>query len=394
MAMKCPKCGAENADHIFYCGSCGSALRDAPTKNSGASQQVVSPEGGVDSAAAHKAKVQQSMRQVALIFGALSALWLFLNADSILGGGWDYIDFIQVCLAGLFAVVAVFSYWASTNDETVAYIRIGGWVGNVSAEVSGFSLNQMILVLSAIIIGGILGLAQVSTSEIFLVSAIIFAMAGLVIPAMLYKSKVTLEDTGICIGHAYRIRQFIPFDRVSSVVLIKNVLTVSLNKRPPLNFRTHRFLLLGNIQTMRNELDRVAPSGTPTRVRDSPQQKQPGPMKSGIVFVGTGKSNLTPAGIMLIIAGLFAILTAAVLFIWDSSTSTPGSSPLFCCGSLEIIFGAIIILGGLQTIRRVKYRLSMTAAVVAIISGGLGFSLILGIIALVMIHRSREDFRD
>jgi len=29
MAMKCPKCGSENADYVIYCGQCASALKEA-----------------------------------------------------------------------------------------------------------------------------------------------------------------------------------------------------------------------------------------------------------------------------------------------------------------------------------------------------------------------------
>lgn len=392
--MKCPNCGAENPDYVTYCGSCASALHDVPTDKSGASQEKAISEGGLDSAAEHKAKVQQSMRRGALMFGVLSALWLLMTAESILDWRFDFSDFVKVCFAGLFAVVSVLSYWTSTNDETLAFVRLGGWIGNVSAEVAGFSLNQTLLVLTAIITGGILGLPLVPASGIPVVLAIVIAIAGVFFSVAFYGSKVTLEDTGICIGPTNRNRLFIPFDRVSSIMLKKNVLTVSLTRGPPLSFRTYKLLLLGNIETMRNELDRVAPSGTPTRVLASPQQKRTGPVKPEIVFVGTGGSNLTIAGILLIVAGLFAFLTAAVFFVWGSRSFTSGVNPFFCCGSLEIAFGAIAILGGLLSLRRVKYSLAMTAAVLAIISGGMGISLVLGIIALVMIRRSREDFRD
>lgn len=328
------------------------------------------------------------------MFGAMSALWLFSTTDPILRGELGYDDIILVSLAGFLAVAAVYTYWASTNDEVLTFIRLVGWAGNTSAEVSGFSLNQLLIVLTAMVAGSALGLLTFAAPDIPVAMAIFSATGGLIVSVMFYRSKVTLEDTGICIGSKYRNRQFLPFERVSSIILKKNVLTVSLTKRPPLNFKTHRFLLLGNIETMRNELDRVAPSGIPTLICASSQQTPPGLTKPDIKFVGTDKSSLTMAGILLIVAGLFAFLTAAIFLIWDSNTSTPGGSPLFCCGILEIIFGAITILGGLLTVRRIKYRLAMTAAVVAIISVGGGFSLVLGVIALVMIHRSREDFVD
>jgi hypothetical protein len=278
----------------------------------------------------------------------------------------------------------------------LAFLRLGGWTGNVSAQVSGFSLNQMISVLIGIAAGSILVLSMASASDVpvAVTFTVFFAIAPLFVLILLYRSKVTLEDTGICIGPAYRNRLFIPFDRVSSIALNKNILKAVMSKRPPLNFsRTHRFLLLGDIEIMKNELNRVAPFGAPTHIPATPEFKQSGQVGPKIVFAGKDKSNLTLAGILLIVAGLFAFLTAALFFALEDYSAVTGS-PLYCCGSLEILFGAIIILGGLQTIRRVKYSLAMLAAVLAVISVGFTVSIVLGIVALVMIHRSRDDFRD
>ena len=30
--MKCPKCGAENAEHVAYCGRCGESIREWPAE--------------------------------------------------------------------------------------------------------------------------------------------------------------------------------------------------------------------------------------------------------------------------------------------------------------------------------------------------------------------------
>ena len=146
---------------------------------------------------------------------------------------------------------------------------------------------------------------------------------------------------------------------------------------------------------MRSELDRIAPSGIPLRVLASPHPESAEWSKPEIVFVGTEKSMLTQAGIALIVAGVFAFMNAAVLFALEGRFYTLGGTPLFCCGSFEVLCGAIAILGGVQTIRRAKYRMSMVASIFAILSvGGLVVSPALGIISLVVAYRNREDFRD
>ena len=61
---------------------------------------------------------------------------------------------------------------------------------------------------------------------------------------------------------------------------------------------------------------------------------------------------------------------------------------------LVIPLGAIIIYGGLQTIRRASYSLSMIAAILAIISYGFFVSVMLGSIALMIAYRSKGDFEN
>jgi hypothetical protein len=44
MAMKCPKCGAENPDHSFYCGKCAAELQRPPVKHEDVSPNKVLQE--------------------------------------------------------------------------------------------------------------------------------------------------------------------------------------------------------------------------------------------------------------------------------------------------------------------------------------------------------------
>jgi hypothetical protein len=397
MALKCPKCGAENADYLFYCGSCASGLRDVPTRSVEVRQPAATARDGFDSAAEHKAKLKKSLRQLALASGALAAIWLLLGVLSMTDGELDYSRLFYLFLAGLFALNSVYSYWTSTNDEALSFFRLGGWTGNVSVEVAGLNLSGLVGVLVGITAGVMTGILFVDEPGFIIYSAVfILVMIGSLFLVMFcWPPKVALEEAGICIGYHSRNRVFIPFEKVSSVGLKKKVLRVSLSKRRPLSFKTHRYLLLGNIEDMRKELDRVAPSGVPSRALTSPYQKGAEVAGPEVVFEGTGPSKLTPAGIMLIIAGFFAFMNAVVLFAIDSLLFTPGSSPLVCCGGLEVLCGAIAILGGILTIRRVKYKLSVIASILAIVSGGgLIVSPALGIISLVIIHRYREDFVD
>lgn len=397
--MRCPKCGAENADYLFYCGSCASDLRDVPAKRADTTPLEVAPQGRLDSAVMHRAELKKSFRQMALMFGAFAALGLFLEAQSLLDGELSYLDLGYLLMTCLVVCISIYVYRLSTDEEKLSNFRLGGWVGNVSAEASGLSLNSLTVGLPAAAVVVIFGVMLMAFDpELIIFSAVFTSVViGSVLLAMIYwPFRITLEETGICIGYPSRIRPFIPFEMISSIALKKKMLRVTLNKRPLLGYKTHRFLLLKDIDDMRSELDRIAPSGVPIRAMATPHPKDAEMSETEIVYVGTDRSMmLTHAGIALIIAGIFAFMNAAVLFALEGRFFTLGSSPLFCCGSFEVLCGAIAILGGVQTIRGGKYRMSVVASIFAILSvGGLVVSPALGIISLVITYRNREDFRD
>lgn len=107
------------------------------------------------------------------------------------------------------------------------------------------------------------------------------------------------------------------------------------------------------------------------------------------------ESNLGFAGGLLIIAGVVALVQAGVFLLSSLSSHsfwfwTEGQ--LGVCGTLEILLGMIVLYGGIHTIRRTSYPLSVAAAAAAIVSVGFAVSLMLGGIALLMIISSRGEF--
>ena len=107
------------------------------------------------------------------------------------------------------------------------------------------------------------------------------------------------------------------------------------------------------------------------------------------------ESSLPLAGYLLIGAGLLA-LAQAWLVIQSNETDVPlrivyGDAADFYFGVLGVLLGAIIVYGGVQTIRRANLSLSVIAAVLAIMSY---ISAVLGIMVLIIVHQSRGDFKN
>ncbi|UCE80857.1 MAG: zinc ribbon domain-containing protein [Methanobacteriota archaeon] len=115
------------------------------------------------------------------------------------------------------------------------------------------------------------------------------------------------------------------------------------------------------------------------------------------------ESSLPIAGILLILAGLFAFIQAMIFLereipspylLYEIDYWWWTESNLLVCGYLDILLGAIITLGGVLTVRRANYSFSMIAAILAILSVGGGMSIVYGTLALLIVYRSRGDFEN
>ena len=111
---------------------------------------------------------------------------------------------------------------------------------------------------------------------------------------------------------------------------------------------------------------------------------------------GSGAPKLLRSGgILLMIAGAFEIALGIWAIIWGASVSTSfgfSLAPYTICGALATILGIISIGGGICAVRQERFILAIIGSVCAII--GLGFSIgsVLGIISLVFIAVSKDDF--
>ena len=111
-------------------------------------------------------------------------------------------------------------------------------------------------------------------------------------------------------------------------------------------------------------------------------------------FAGNRSSTSKPAvgGVLLIIGGVLALFNGILLFAVGSTMIDVGGN-ITCCGGLELLFAIGAIIGGISALQRTEYTWALIGAILCLISvGPLFMSSLLGLIALIMIATSQDDF--
>jgi DNA-directed RNA polymerase subunit RPC12/RpoP len=109
-------------------------------------------------------------------------------------------------------------------------------------------------------------------------------------------------------------------------------------------------------------------------------------------------SSPTIAGVMLVLAGLLAVGQGAVYVLADNMVSSLpgyyGGSSLCLCGSLDIIFGLAAFGGAFSCFGRGNFWLAIIGAILGML--GLGFLLggLFGLIGLIFVAISKDEFND
>ncbi len=390
--MKCPKCGANNADYLFYCGSCGAGLHDAPEDSAEAPQRrELVPWRGRASTPDHRAALKKQLRMAAIFFAAFLVYWSFRAVIFLTDGEWNQDDLLYSLPAVIGVVIVVYLVWASSSREAMTFMRTAGWVGEVYAvapcvNIIGMIAGPIVIVAAALTTGL---LSENETALLISLAVASVMLVSLLAVILIRPPKMTIEAGGICVGYHSMNRLFIPFDRISSITLKKRMLKITLDKRHVLGTKGVRLLLLGDIGKVREIIDKVAPSGVPVAPLQSLQQR---PVEPKVHLVKDYTFDLTIVGGMLIFSGVLAFMNVLFLTaIFDDAVLNV--SPLFCCSSLEVVLGAIAIIGGVQTLRRRKYKMAVAGSIAAIVSlGGLIISPILGAAALVIAYKRRDQF--
>lgn len=132
------------------------------------------------------------------------------------------------------------------------------------------------------------------------------------------------------------------------------------------------------------------------------------------IYKQTSNKTLFPkiAGIILIIAGLLAVLNWAQIFTYDASTLESFidisqiqeiypqityqqlNNLLQTCAIIGIIISLFPILGGLFAIQKKLYYIAITGSIIGLFSMGFIFtSSILSLIGLILLIMARQEFK-
>jgi hypothetical protein len=102
------------------------------------------------------------------------------------------------------------------------------------------------------------------------------------------------------------------------------------------------------------------------------------------------------AGILMILTGVLAIGQGAFYLFVGSIASTmevPGGA-ITCCGMLDVLFGLAALFGGYCSIQRSKWIFAILGAVLAMLSFAFAFGFVLGLIALILVGISKDEFME
>ena len=96
-------------------------------------------------------------------------------------------------------------------------------------------------------------------------------------------------------------------------------------------------------------------------------------------------------GIMSILAGVLA-LGQGLLYLAGSTLITFYGGTLCLCGGLDSLFGVIAIVGGISALKREGFAIALVGAILGMLGFGFLIGFVFGLIALVLIAISRQEF--
>ena len=105
--------------------------------------------------------------------------------------------------------------------------------------------------------------------------------------------------------------------------------------------------------------------------------------------------TLVLGGVMAILAGVLALGQGLLLLVASSSVSyIPGSGSVCFCGGLDALFGIGALVGGISAIQRKSFAIALVGAIVGMLGLGLLIGALFGLIAIICIAISRQEFTD
>jgi hypothetical protein len=98
---------------------------------------------------------------------------------------------------------------------------------------------------------------------------------------------------------------------------------------------------------------------------------------------------------LAILAGVLALGQGVLYVSVDAAVSAyipTGTGMLCLCGGLDIVFGLASLAGGIMALKRTSFGLALLGAILGMLGFGFLIGALLGLIAVILIAVSRQDF--
>lgn len=339
----------------------------------------------------------------------LAVAVLDITSSVIDGGTFPIMAVIFALLSIALFIHMWFSFRPGSKFESYTWTK-GDRLSPIATTGAANMVFLYIMVLVGVITCLVGALSTDFASPLFFVAVVALLSVAILIGQ--FRSKVMVQNDAIIAGiPSSQMMLRLPFDRVSSIRLRGRVLRVEMRERVNrLSPRTMRFLLLGDTRPMATIIQAIGM----TRAMDTSVENaemDPTLLKSYMVALQRRDDAVTatvekmlyedhsdlPDVIsgLLIAAGASALLFAFVLGTMEATIEDVSGRHmpiLEFCTVIEVVLGVLILAGAVMSHRRKKYGFVRTSCILAIISVGGFISTALGIIALVLLMKSADEY--
>lgn len=424
--MKCKSCGAENLSSMTVCGNCGAPLSHQSRYDSEQSrkqQDVRQTE--VRTVTGSNASNVSRRRQPAVVptmqILAVAVLTLIVSLASLVPALASGDEIPVMSLLMLLSSLAVFMAIPLTKRQSARmaeYMCARGDMGVplVSSRATQRGLIIALPVLASAFLVGSLILVDDMVS--FFVAIGIAVLIFGTMSAAILMSRVFIVGDGICIGAPSAPMMLrLSFEKIRRVTLSGRMLKVTMTEKmsafAPMDFR---YIILGDTRSLAATLQAYAltrgadiavenvdidPNMLNASLKALPRPSEAVRADGGAADIGIPQPEPSwqprIAAALLHVAGGMAIITGFALLAFDNAFADQEGyhlSFLGCCWAVEFLLGALAIVGGYFCSRRKRYRYVLVSALAAIVSFGAFVSTILGIVALVLVIKSEDEFED
>lgn len=101
-------------------------------------------------------------------------------------------------------------------------------------------------------------------------------------------------------------------------------------------------------------------------------------------------SSPVAGGILAILAGVLALGQGLIYMAGSAVVNLPGA--LCLCGGIDFLFGAAAVFGGICAIKREHFAIALIGALLGMLGLGLLIGFLFGLIALILIALSKDEF--